>query len=211
MATKKESFEISLVQVSYAIINFLQYITTTSLIKKFIDKDNTKDLFKSIVTGVVLSWSVFALLVLIFKSTLFIRILFILRLWEILIINTWMFLFRQTASKVSNTESYENDIRLFILLVFQYITIILMYASFYFSVYTCDPSSFSVGSQTTGSVFTWLYFSIVTIATVGYGDITPVSVLAKLVTISEILFGMFFVLLFVTNILSKIKFNWKDS
>jgi hypothetical protein len=211
MATKQESFKIPLVRVSYTIVNFLQYITTTYLIKKFVDKGKTKNLFKSIVSGVVLFWLVFALLVLVFKSTFFIRILFIFRLWEVLIINTWMFLFRQAASKVSNTESSENDIRLFILLVFQYITIILFYASFYFSLYTSDISNFSVGSQIAGSVFTWLYFSVITIATVGYGDITPVSILAKLVTISEILFGMFFILLFITTILSKIKFNWKES
>jgi hypothetical protein len=41
-------------------------------------------------------------------------------------------------------------------------------------------------------IFTGIYFSLTTIATVGYGDIVPVSVLARLVVMCEILTGMFY-------------------
>ncbi|HEY1601333.1 MAG TPA: potassium channel family protein [Pirellulales bacterium] len=36
----------------------------------------------------------------------------------------------------------------------------------------------------------WVYFSVATFATVGYGDITPVSALARITVIAEIVIGM---------------------
>lgn len=40
--------------------------------------------------------------------------------------------------------------------------------------------------------FDGLYFSVVTVATVGYGDITPVSRIAKVAVVAEISFGLWF-------------------
>lgn len=50
--------------------------------------------------------------------------------------------------------------------------------------------------------FDFLYFSIVTITTVGFGDIQPVHWCARTVVIAEILFGLGFVLLLFTMLIS---------
>ena len=42
--------------------------------------------------------------------------------------------------------------------------------------------------------FDAIYFSLITVATVGFGDIVPKTWLARLITISEIVFGLWFVL-----------------
>jgi hypothetical protein len=60
------------------------------------------------------------------------------------------------------------------------------------------PSSFNVGSM---GVFTGLYFSLTTIATVGYGDIFPVTQIARLVVMFEILTGMLYAI-FVFSVLA---------
>lgn len=50
--------------------------------------------------------------------------------------------------------------------------------------------------------FDLLYFSLVTITTVGYGDIQPALWISKAFVISEILFGLGFVLLLFTMLIS---------
>ena len=50
--------------------------------------------------------------------------------------------------------------------------------------------------------FDFFYFSVVTITTVGYGDIQPVHWLARTIVITEILFGLGFVLLLFTMLIS---------
>lgn len=210
MVEKTPKFKIPIVNILYIIINFLQLITTTSLF--WLNRKKNPDLFKKFVTFVNLFWFSFVILVLFFKWTHpIIVFLIIFRLWEIFIINVFMFLFRQGASKSADTDDYENNLRLFILLVFQYITMILIFAAIYYNIFTYSADSFIIGSNRPGSILTWVYFSTVTIATIGYGDISPLSGLAKISTISEILFGMFFILIFVTNILSNIKFCWSNN
>lgn len=213
MAEEKNNFKIPIVKISYFIIDFFQKITTTYLIRKII-KPKNPDLVKKIVTFVNVFWFLLIILELFFKYTHpLVVILMVFRLWEISIINIWMFIFKQGASKSQNTNDDENNIRLFILLLFQYFTIILIFSCIYYILFTIDSNNFIINSSPNlgGSIITWIYFSIVTIATTGYGDIFPTTSIAKVSTISEILFGMLFVLLFITNILSKMNFSWRDN
>jgi hypothetical protein len=50
--------------------------------------------------------------------------------------------------------------------------------------------------------FDLLYFSLITITTVGYGDIQPVLLVSKTFVMFEILFGLGFVLLLFTMLIS---------
>lgn len=50
--------------------------------------------------------------------------------------------------------------------------------------------------------FDFIYYSVITITTVGYGDIMPVTWPAKLMTITEILFGLGYVLLLFTMLIT---------
>ncbi len=62
-----------------------------------------------------------------------------------------------------------------------------------------DPNSFvfTLGPKSDQSmnVFIGLYFSFITLSTVGYGDIVPVSSVARMLAIVEAMFGMFYVTL----------------
>jgi hypothetical protein len=66
-------------------------------------------------------------------------------------------------------------------------TAIVGYAGVYAAIDRLDPMAFS--GQIAGPV-DWLYFSVVTFATVGYGDILPSTPIARLLAISEIFVSM---------------------
>jgi hypothetical protein len=69
-----------------------------------------------------------------------------------------------------------------------------------------DPNSFvsTLGPKSDQSMngFTGLYFSYITLTTVGYGDIVPVSSVARMLAIVEAMFGMFYVALLVARLVS---------
>ena len=69
-----------------------------------------------------------------------------------------------------------------------------------------DPNSFvfTLGPKFSESMngFTALYFSFVTLSTVGYGEIIPVSGMARMLAIVEAMFGMFYVTLLIARLVS---------
>jgi hypothetical protein len=69
-----------------------------------------------------------------------------------------------------------------------------------------DPSSFVFTlSPTSGQSmngFGSIYFSFITLSTVGYGDIAPVSDVARMLAMVEAMFGMFYVALLIARLVS---------
>jgi hypothetical protein len=66
-----------------------------------------------------------------------------------------------------------------------------------------DSQSFKIASETQNLDFvSSIYFSAVTFGTVGYGDITPLSRTAKLLTTCQILLTFFYLIFVVTVIAS---------
>ena len=74
---------------------------------------------------------------------------------------------------------FKHKVQIMIFLI--YVSIVVLYILGFGWIYfqmandTNYPSSFSYSSIEEPSYFTFAYYSIVTMATVGYGDITPVS------------------------------------
>jgi len=68
----------------------------------------------------------------------------------------------------------------------------LAWGESYFALALWDPGSFSVGPSVASIPESWMYFSFVTLTTVGYGDITPVSSVARSLAILEALTGQLY-------------------
>jgi hypothetical protein len=70
-----------------------------------------------------------------------------------------------------------------------------MYTAFSFSIIDIHlnkaKTAFAITSDTGNELIDYFYFNIVTLATVGYGDIVPKSSLAKITCIFEILFSIY--------------------
>ena len=69
-----------------------------------------------------------------------------------------------------------------------------------------DPNSFvfTLSSKSSDSMngFTSLYFSFITLSTVGYGDIVPASEVARMLAMVEAMFGMFYMTVLVARLVS---------
>lgn len=121
-----------------------------------------------------------------------------LRIWEIIIYQINVLLFDQFR-KERNGEQYKlRGFRRLVLLSLQnYAEILFWFASLYFlfaSLFS-DPS---ILSTLTGS----LYYSLVTMSTLGYGDITPVQQGGFVLVIAHSVVGLFMTLMIIARFIS---------
>ena len=83
-----------------------------------------------------------------------------------------------------------------------YVLIALTFARLYLLLMGLDPQSFDLGVPAAGlspyqTQVDLLYFSLITLATVGYGDILPVSDTARMLAMIEAVVGQFYVAVIV--------------
>src|SRR5260221_10615034 len=92
-----------------------------------------------------------------------------------------------------------------------YLMLGLFWSFAYILVDRLIPSSFvfTVGPDSSHSMndFNAIYFSFTTLSTVGYGDIVPVSRVARMLAMVEAVFGMFYVTLLIARLVSLYSFN----
>ena len=83
-----------------------------------------------------------------------------------------------------------------------YILAVYGYALIYSFISHKVPASFN---ETGLSLITSVYFSLITIATVGYGDIAPKTDLARIVAMSEIVLGLCYTIFFFAIVASVLR------
>lgn len=204
----ESEFNSLFVNVLFYILNFIQNLFTLSgHIRIWMYAFKQRPAFITFVSFWVILTFIFSFALNYFlKNSLLVNIFNFYRIFEIFVINLWMFLFRQGATTTYKSNK-EDDIRLFVQLIVQYLTVILCFSGIYRYQIFHSPCSFNIVSM---SYIESVYFSIVTITTLGFGDIYPKGMIARAIVSSEVLIGMFFVLLLFTTVLSKISFSWKD-
>lgn len=83
-----------------------------------------------------------------------------------------------------------------------YILLAILWSQFYQLLLTISPESFSLGSAkpaAENSVIS-IYFSFVTITTLGYGDILPISTSARILSVMEALVGQLYLVVLVSRL-----------
>jgi len=94
-----------------------------------------------------------------------------------------------------------------------YLSIVLLYVfgfawiNYQMAIDKAHPNAFDYANSETPSYMTFSYYSIVTMATVGYGDITPVSPGARLVMAMHTLLGMIINVVFIAILLMYVTFS----
>ena len=122
-----------------------------------------------------------------------------IRLIEILGVAIDVLVFDRIRAAKNKSEhqiaSYERSL---ILSIINYFEIILIYAILY---YVAIPNGFNAAFDKESPLDS-LYFSALTITTLGYGDIQPISSLAKIVSVTESAAGVFAVVLVISRMVS---------
>jgi hypothetical protein len=73
-------------------------------------------------------------------------------------------------------------------------------------IFQCQPQAFSFGASPAPTfaehtVFpTFIYFSLTTLSTIGFGDITPVSLQARYAAVAEGISGQFYLAILVARL-----------
>src|SRR5262249_19010418 len=84
-----------------------------------------------------------------------------------------------------------------------YMLLGLDWAVFYIVLYYLQPHAFSFGSAApppTQSFPILVYFSLTTISTVGFGDITPLTLQARYAAVAEAITGQFYLAILVARL-----------
>jgi hypothetical protein len=83
-----------------------------------------------------------------------------------------------------------------------YVLIGSLWILFYTPVLALDPNAFSqpIGSDESATMHNLMYFSYVTLTTLGYGDISPVSRIARALAILEAVTGTLFIAVLISRL-----------
>jgi hypothetical protein len=73
-----------------------------------------------------------------------------------------------------------------------YLLLGLAWGETYYALALADPAAFSVRALAGSRPQEWMYYSFVTLTTVGYGDITPVAPIARTLAVMEALTGQLY-------------------
>lgn len=194
----------------YNVFFYLQnYTTFTGYIRSIFYFPGNKKKFPDFISLWIIIWLILVVaLYFLNVNNVIIIFIFIYRLWEILIVNFWIFLFQRRSQSISTSRNEEDNIRFIFLLIIQYFTLIFCFAGVNRYIYSINSHSFDVISD---SSVTWLYHSVVTLTTLGYGDIVPSQnvIYSQISVICETLFGMLFILLFLSVIIKQMSFRYE--
>ncbi len=85
-----------------------------------------------------------------------------------------------------------------------YLLVAITFSFLHLMVYGMDPEAYSFPVPPTGEgAGDMLYFSMVTILTLGYGDIVPVAPFARMLTVTEAFIGAFFIAILIAGLVSQ--------
>jgi len=83
-----------------------------------------------------------------------------------------------------------------------YLLLGVLWTPLYMAVGRWNPAAFAMPAGGTMDGFTALYFSFITLSTVGYGDIAPVSKAARMLAPMEAVVGLFYVAVLISRLVA---------
>ena len=89
--------------------------------------------------------------------------------------------------------------------VFGYLLIAMLWGLAYWRIELTYPGSFNMPADITGEKAAFVYFSMITMTTVGYGEITPAASLPRVLTGMQAIVGTMFVAIFIGRIVGRLK------
>ena len=92
-----------------------------------------------------------------------------------------------------------------------YLLLGLLWATLYLAIDTFYPGSIQIGSHAVNRETDLLYFSLITLSTIGYGDIVPFSGEARILAALEGVTGVLYIAITVALLVSRFRTEPSDS
>jgi hypothetical protein len=92
-----------------------------------------------------------------------------------------------------------------------YLLLGLLWATLYLAIDAFEPGSIQVGSHPAERETNLLYFSLVTLSTIGYGDIVPLSGESRILAALEGVTGVLYIAITVALLISRFRIEPSDS
>ncbi|SFL03265.1 potassium channel family protein [Shimia haliotis] len=89
--------------------------------------------------------------------------------------------------------------------IFGYLLIAMLWGLIYWRIEVMHPGSFNLPEDVAGHRAPFVYFSMITMTTVGYGEITPAASLPRILTGLQAIVGTMFVAIFIGRIVGRLK------
>jgi voltage-gated potassium channel Kch len=91
-----------------------------------------------------------------------------------------------------------------------YLLLGLLWATIYLAIEALSPGSIRMGSDPANRETELLYFSLITLSTVGYGDIVPLTGMARIVAALEGVTGVLYIAITVALLVGRFKAGSRD-
>ena len=109
--------------------------------------------------------------------------------------------FIQLTKIIGESHKLSHVLTLFGVLI---LLIVLSFSFHYHALYATNVDSFKTtltgNTSLIGQFFEFLYFSLITFSSVGFGDIVPISVVGKIIVMLEVLLSFFVLVFGIANI-----------
>ncbi len=89
--------------------------------------------------------------------------------------------------------------------IFGYLLMAMLWGLIYWRIEITFPGSFNMPEDIAGQKAAFVYFSMITMTTVGYGEITPAASLPRILTGMQAIVGTMFVAIFIGRIVGRLK------
>lgn len=89
--------------------------------------------------------------------------------------------------------------------IFGYLLMAMIWGLIYWRIELSDPGSFNLPDDVQGQRAPFIYFSLITMTTVGYGEMTPAASLPRVLTGLQAITGTMFVAIFIGRIVGRLK------
>jgi hypothetical protein len=119
---------------------------------------------------------------------------------------TWFYPYRREASirpterrilAIADIGDGQGMSRVLVLLCLFLFVVVVGYGSIYYALEVSVPSSIDSGEPANSVWLACMYFSAVTMGTIGYGDVKPLSDYARMIVLSQVMLGPFLLTLLI--------------
>jgi len=119
----------------------------------------------------------------------------------------FLFIFLHTTRFFHGAIAKSVLVNVIYFLIIFYLLLIFWFGVFHYNLFRLNSLAYKTENLTNHPFVDFLYFSVVTVTTLGYGDITPATIVPKIVSIAQVIIGWIYIAFIIAVTISAISRN----